>query len=235
VLEAAAACDGEKSSPVCEMKQGDINARNETKVTTAHEPALRHKAVWCTNVGIALIVLGILSLSLIAFPDANPVILIGWLMVVSGLVEAVHAFHLRKSDAFLFHLVPATAGLPIGVLIVTHPSAEAVVWMMVFASSFTVLGLFRAISAFHLQFHNWTWTAFDGVVTLVLAGVFWTALVWFVPWFFCLAVGVSLILRGLSLIMFGLGSGDSQRASSRRLHRHTEEAYLTQFLHTRSK
>jgi uncharacterized membrane protein HdeD (DUF308 family) len=235
VLEAAAVCDGEKSSPVCEMKQVDINARHETNVTTVHETALRHKAVWCTNVGTALIVLGILSLFLLAFPDANPVILIGWLLVVSGLAEAVHAFHLRKSDAFLFHLVPAIAGLPIGVLVVTHPSAQAAEWMLVFASSFTVMGLFRAISAFHLQFHNWTWTALDGVVTLILAGVFWTALVWFVPWFFCLAVGVSLILRGLSSMMFGLGPDDSQRASSKRLHYHTEKAYLTQFLHSGSK
>ncbi|HEY0432235.1 MAG TPA: DUF308 domain-containing protein, partial [Chitinophagaceae bacterium] len=100
MLEAAAVCDGKESSPSCEMKQVDINACDEKSVTTAHETALRHKAVWCTNVGTALIVLGILSLFLLAFLDANPVILIGWVMVVSGLAEAVHAFHLRKSDAF---------------------------------------------------------------------------------------------------------------------------------------
>jgi uncharacterized membrane protein HdeD (DUF308 family) len=233
-MEAAAGCDGGKSSPVCEMKQVDINACNEKSVTTAHETAPRHKAVWCTNVGTALIVLGIL-LFLLAFPDANPVILIGWLMVVSGLAEAVHAFHLRKSDAFLFHLVPAAAGLLIGILVVTHPAAQAATWMLVFASSFTVIGLFRGISAFHHHFHNWTWTALDGFATLILAGVFWTAVVWFVSWFFCLAVGLSLILRGLSLIMFGLGPDNSQRASSKRLHYHTDKAYLTQSLHSGSK
>lgn len=220
------------------MNQLDKNVRpSDSRSSAVLESALRHKSSWCANVGIALIIFGVLAISVIPFPDINSVILIGWLMVVSGLVEAVHAFYLRKSDAFLFHLVPAIAGLPIGVLIVTHPSAGAVAWMLVFASSFTVIGLFRAISAVHLRFHSWTWAALDGVITLLLAAIFWTASVMFVPWFFCLAVGVSLIFRGLSSIMFGMGwSSSSHGVHSERLHNYQrEEAYITQFLQSRSK
>jgi uncharacterized membrane protein HdeD (DUF308 family) len=220
------------------MNQLDRNVRpSDSRSSAVLESALRHKSSWCANVGIALIIFGVLAISVIPFPDINSVILIGWLMVVSGLVEAVHAFYLRKSDAFLFHLVPAIAGLPIGVLIVTHPSAGAVAWMLVFASSFTVIGLFRTISAVHLRFHAWQWAALDGVITLLLAAIFWTASVMFVPWFFCLAVGVSLIFRGLSSIMFGMGwSSSSHGVHSERLHNYQrEEAYITQFLQSRSK
>ncbi len=218
------------------MNQVEINAGDERSVITAHQTTLRHKAVWCANFGIALVILGVLAISLIAFPDANPVFLVGWLMVVAGLAEAVHAFHLRSSDAFLFHLVPAIAGFPVGLLIVTHPSAGAVAWMLVFASSFTMTGIFRAISALHLRFHSWTWAALDGTVTLILAAIFWTTSAWLVPWFFCLAVGLSLILRGLSSIMFGAGLNRSPRVRSQRLDSHpTQEAYIHQLLHSRSK
>ena len=189
---------------------------------------LRHKAAWCVNLGIALITLGILATCVIGLFGVNVVVLIGWLMVVSGLAETIHAFHLRKSSAFLFHLVPAIAGLPIGLLIVTHPSAGGVAWMLVFASSFTVIGLFRAIAAFRLKFSNWRWAAVDGAVTLLLATIFWTTWAWIVPWFFPLAMGVSLILRGWSSIMFGLGMHSSHREHAGTFR--DEEAYLNRFL-----
>lgn len=193
---------------------------------------LRHKAAWCVNLGIALVVLGGLAICVIGLSGVNVVVLIGWLMVVSGLAEAIHAFHLRKSSAFLFHVVPAIAGLPVGLLIVTHPSAGGFAWMLVFASSFTVIGLFRAITAFRLKFSNWTWAAVDGAVTLLLATMFWTTWTWLVPWLFPLAAGVSLILRGWASIMFGLGmhSSHRERAGTYR----DEEAYLNRFLHSGS-
>jgi uncharacterized membrane protein HdeD (DUF308 family) len=193
---------------------------------------LRHKAAWCVNLGIALITLGILATCVIGLSGVNVVVLIGWLMVVSGLAEAIHAFHLRKSSAFLFHIVPAIAGLPVGLLVVTHPSAGGVAWMLVFASSFTVIGLFRAISAFRLKFPNWTWAAVDGAVTLLLATMFWTTWAWLVPWFFPLAVGVSLILRGWASIMLGLGMHSSNREHLDAYR--DEQPFLNRFLQSRS-
>jgi uncharacterized membrane protein HdeD (DUF308 family) len=151
--------------------------------------------------------LGTLAISAAFIKGINSVDLIGWLMLVSGLTEAVHAFYLWKSGAFFFHLVPAIAGVPIGLLMLTHPSAGAVAWMLVFASSFTVIGLFRVIAAFRYRFPGWTCAALDAIATLLLAALFWTAWLWLTPWYFGLAVGTSLILRGLSSIMFGRGLG----------------------------
>jgi uncharacterized membrane protein HdeD (DUF308 family) len=97
------------------------------------------------------------------------------------------------------------AAVPIGLLAATHPAADAATWMLLFATFFTVVGLFRAISAFYLKFSNWGWTVFDGVVMLVLGSVMWAAWVWLLPWFLGFAIGLSLILRGWSSIMFAQG------------------------------
>jgi uncharacterized membrane protein HdeD (DUF308 family) len=161
---------------------------------------LLHSGRWCAKLGIALIVFGTLAISAAFIKGINSVVLISWLMVVSGLTEAVHAFYLWRSGAFFFHLVPAIAAVPIGLLMLTHTSAGAMAWMLVFASSFTVIGLFRIIVVFRYKFPGWTWAAIDAIATLLLAALFWTAWLWLTPWYFGLAVGTSLIHCGCEIM-----------------------------------
>jgi uncharacterized membrane protein HdeD (DUF308 family) len=169
---------------------------------------------WCAKLGIVLVVIGLFAISLMAIPDIDSVPLLSWLIVLGGIAEAVHGFHLRKSGAFFFHLLPAVAGIPLGLLVATHPDAGIVDWMLVFACFFTVTGLFRLISSVRLKFSAWSWAVFDSIVMLVLGCVFWTTSSRLGLRFFDFAVGLSLSLRGLSSIMFGIGV-HSRRAPNR--------------------
>jgi len=167
----------------------------------------RRREAWSMRLGIALILLGTVALGTLRAADstgASPM-LFGWLLVVSGLMEAVHAFHKRSWGGFLLHLMPCVAGVPIGLLIATHPSAGGTAWMLLFASYFTVVGLFRTISAFWFKFPAWIWAALEGIVSLLLAAVFWTNPPRLGPWVFGFSVGTSMILRGWSSIMFAQG------------------------------
>jgi uncharacterized membrane protein HdeD (DUF308 family) len=92
----------------------------------------------------------------------------------------------------------------VGLLVVTHPLLGALGWTLLFASFFTVIGLFRTIAAIRLKFPNWGWAVFDGVITLALGILLWAAWPTSSLWFLGLAVGVSLILRGWSYVMFAL-------------------------------
>jgi uncharacterized membrane protein HdeD (DUF308 family) len=178
------------------------------------------------QLGLSFIILGCVAFTALN-ASAGSVGLIGWLILLSGVIEAIHAFRVRGSDGFLFHLVPSIVAVPIGLLTATHPAAGALTWMLLFASFFTVIGLFKTFSAFWLKFPNWGWTAFEGIVTLVLGTVMWAAWVWLIPWFFGFAVGVSLLLRGWSSIMLALGlrrlgkSGGPRIPESQSKRRHT--------------
>src|SRR3981189_1523840 len=143
------------------------------------------------QLGLSLIILGGVALSMLILGTAVPVALIGWLIVLSAIAEGIQAFRVRRSNGFLLHLIPGVAGVPIGLLIAAHPAAVAASWMLLFASFFTIIGLFRVISAFWLKFPNWRWTAFEGIVTFLLGTVMWAARAWLVPWFFAFAVGIS--------------------------------------------
>jgi uncharacterized membrane protein HdeD (DUF308 family) len=165
---------------------------------------LRRHWGWLLALGVALILLGTAALVLMPISTVAAVMLLGWIMVVSGIVEAIHAFRVRGWGGVFLHLVGGVLGVLVGLLIVTHPLAGALVWTLLFAALFTVIGVFRTVAAIRLKFPNWGWAVFDGIVTLALGLLLWAQWPWSAFWFLGLALGVSLILRGWSYIMFGV-------------------------------
>jgi uncharacterized membrane protein HdeD (DUF308 family) len=165
---------------------------------------LRRKWRWFLALGIALIVLGIIALSVMPAATLATVMILGWLLVFSGVVEAAHGFHVRGWGGMFLHLAGGILGVLIGLLIVTHPVAGALAWTLLFASFFTVIGLFRIVAAIRLKFPHWGWAVFDGTITLLLGILLWADWPWSGLWFLGLSVGISLLLRGWSSVMLAL-------------------------------
>lgn len=163
---------------------------------------LHHRWGWFLVLGLLLIVFGIIALAYTPAATLASILVLGWLMFFSGIVEAVHAFHARGWGGGLLHVAGGALGIMIGLLVVTHPVAGALAWTLLFASFFTVIGLFRLIAAIWLRYRSWGWAVFDGIVTLVLGLLVWAALPWSGAWFLGFALGIALILRGWSTIMF---------------------------------
>ncbi len=163
---------------------------------------LHHRSGWFLALGIVLIALGIIALVYTPAATLASVLVLGWLMFFSGIVEAVHAFHARGWGGVLLHIAAGALGILTGLLVVTHPLAGALAWTLLFASFLTVIGLFRLIAAIWLRYRSWGWAAFDGIVTLVLGLLLWAGLPWSGLWFLGFALGLALILRGWSAIMF---------------------------------
>jgi uncharacterized membrane protein HdeD (DUF308 family) len=166
--------------------------------------SLRQRWGWLLALGIIMVVLGTIALFIMPAATIGTVLVLGWLLVISGVIEAVHAFRVRKWGGIFLHLIGGILGVLIGLLIVTHPVAGALAWTLLFASFFTVIGIFRLIAAIRLKFPNWGWAAFDGTITLLLGIILWVDWPWSGLWYLGLAVGVSLILRGWSYVMFAL-------------------------------
>jgi uncharacterized membrane protein HdeD (DUF308 family) len=163
---------------------------------------LRHKWGWFLTLGIIMLLLGTVAFIITPAATIGTVLVLGWLIVISGVVEAIHAFRMRKWGGIFLHFVGGILGVLIGLLIVTHPVAGALAWTLLFASFFTVIGIFRTVAAIQLKFPNWGWAVFDGVVTLGLGILLWAEWPWSGFWFMGVAVGVSLILRGWAYAMF---------------------------------
>jgi uncharacterized membrane protein HdeD (DUF308 family) len=55
------------------------------------------------------------------------------------------------------NLIGGVPGVMIGLLVVTHPVAGALVWTLLFTSFLMLIGLFRLIAAISLKFPTWGW------------------------------------------------------------------------------
>lgn len=165
---------------------------------------LHRKWGWLLALGIVLIVLGTIAFILLPISTVAAVMVLGWLMVISGVVEAIHAFRVRGWGGVFLHLIGGVLGVLVGLLVVTHPLAGALAWTLLFAALFTVIGVFRTVAAIRLKFPNWGWAVFDGLVTLGLGILLWAEWPTSALWFLGVAVGVSLMLRGWTYIMFAV-------------------------------
>src|SRR5260370_14906372 len=166
--------------------------------------SLHRESGWLVVLGIIMVVLGIVAFMIATAATMGTVLILGWVLVVSGIVETVQAFRVRRWGGFFLHLIGGVLGVLVGLLIVTHPVAGALAWTLLFASFFTVIGLFRLVAAIRLKFPNWGWAAFDGTVTLLLGILLWAEWPWSGFWFLGFAVGFSLLLRGWSYVMFAI-------------------------------
>ncbi len=167
---------------------------------------LGHRWGWFLVLGMLLIVLGIIALVYTPAATIASVLVLGWLIFLSGILEAVHAFQDRGWGGALLHVVGGVLGILIGLLVVTHPVAGALAWTLLFAAFFTVIGLFRLVAALWLRYRSWGWALFDGIVTLVLGLLLWAGMPWSGFWFLGFALGIALILRGWSTVMFALAA-----------------------------
>ena len=182
-----------------------------TNVLSLTVDEIRHRWGWLLVLGISMVILGTIALFITPAATLGTVLVLGWLLVVSGIVEAIHSFSVRRWSGIFLHLIGGILGVLVGLLVVTHPVAGALAWTLLFASFFTVIGLFRLIAAIRLKFPNWGWAVFDGAVTLLLGLLLWIDWPGSGIWFLGFAVGISLLLRGWSYVMFAIAIRSSPR------------------------
>jgi uncharacterized membrane protein HdeD (DUF308 family) len=177
-------------------------SRMTTNASLLEIGGVQHKWGWLLVLGISMVVLGTIALFITPAATIGTVLVLGWLLVVSGVVETIQSFRMRKWGGIFLHLIGGVLGVLVGLLIVTHPVAGALAWTLLFAAFFTIIGIFRLVAAIRLKFPNWGWAAFDGAVTLLLGVLLWIDWPGSGLWFLGFAVGVSLLLRGWAYVMF---------------------------------
>ena len=158
---------------------------------------------WFVALGIALIVLGAVCILGEITATLITVVVLGWFLLISGIVALVHAFQTRSWSGFLIYLLSALLRLFTGFMLVRFPLGGALGITALLAVLFIVGGAFRAIGAGKLRFPRWGWAVASGLISVAL-GV--TLLVQFPAsslWFIGLAVGVDLIFEGTSLVALG--------------------------------
>jgi len=172
-------------------------------VFAAEIAAVRKSWVWFLLIGILLMVLGATCIVKAQTATTFSILVLGWILVISGVFWLVNSFLTVTVPIFFLFLLNALIRGGVGYLLIRHPNAGAEGVTMVLAVLFIVGGLFRTAGASVIKFPWWGWTVLSGIVAVVL-GVYILAN-WPVAstFFVGIVIGVDLLFDGGALIAFG--------------------------------
>jgi uncharacterized membrane protein HdeD (DUF308 family) len=157
---------------------------------------------WFLVLGILLMILGFLCVGRAQTATVFSILVLGWILAISGVLWLVNAFRAITWHGFFLFLLNAIIRVVTGYFLLRHPDAGAAGVTMLLASLFIVAGLFRAVGARVIRFPRWGWTVFSGIVSVVLGVLLFASWPSASTYFIGMVIGIDLIFDGASLIGF---------------------------------
>jgi uncharacterized membrane protein HdeD (DUF308 family) len=157
--------------------------------------------------GVVLIVLGATAIVLPPIATLAVTILIGWLLLVSGIMGLITTFWMRHGPGFWWSLLSAVLALVVGVLLLASPLRGAVSLTIVLVAFFIIEGIASIMFALDHKrefFGRWGWMLASGIVDLILAALIFAGLPSSAAWAIGLLVGINLIFGGAALMSMAL-------------------------------
>jgi uncharacterized membrane protein HdeD (DUF308 family) len=156
---------------------------------------------WYLAVGIALILVGLYCIWAEGIATMASVIVLGAALFVAGIVQLAGAVMARGAGHIVLLLLVGILDIIVGLMLLEHPVAGALLVTLLLAVLFVFGGIFRFITALMLQFPHHGWVAFGGVVSVILGLLLWIQWPFSALWFIGFVVGLNFVFAGFSWSM----------------------------------
>jgi uncharacterized membrane protein HdeD (DUF308 family) len=166
--------------------------------------------------GIVLVMLGVLAILVPMVATVAAVTLIGWLILISGVVGLVATVMARNTTGFWWSLASGILGVVVGIALLDGPALVDVSFTLVLVVFFTIEGGAWCLYALEHKKNlsgPWTWMLVSGIVDLILAFMIFCKLPVTEAWAFALMVGTSLLFGGASMIAMAAHARGSSTAA----------------------
>ena len=150
-----------------------------------------------------MIVLGSIALGDSLAVTLISVLLLGWLLIGSGILHVINLFRHAETRSF-GHILNVIVDLVAGVYFLAHPALAAVTLTLVLAVFLMVGGVTRIVAAFQANLPRKFWRLFDGLLSIVLGFMLWLHWPTTGLWFIGFALAIGLIFRGWAWVMIAL-------------------------------
>jgi uncharacterized membrane protein HdeD (DUF308 family) len=168
--------------------------------------------------GIVLSVLGLLAIIVPPLATIAVEVVIGWLLLMSGIVGLIATLRTRGAPGFGWSLLSAILGIVAGIVLLGWPLSGALSLTMILTAFLVIEGVVSILYALeHKRELSGRWGAmlFSGVIDLFLAGIIFAGLPGTAAWAIGLLVGINLVFGGGALIAMALHArGIAPAASS---------------------
>lgn len=175
----------------------------------------RAKWGWFVGLGVLLLILGGIAFGNLLFATVASVYLIGWLMLLGGIIEIVHAFGVKSWGRFFYWLLSGLLYTVAGFFAFYNPELASALLTLMLAVALVAAGLLRLwVGWQHRAEKGSGWIIAAGILTL-LVGIL-TAALW--PgnslWLLGLFLAIDLVFQGWTFIAFGLALKVGGRAAN---------------------
>jgi uncharacterized membrane protein HdeD (DUF308 family) len=188
------------------MNQPDI-----AKIQTAVANALHQHWKLYLFEGVLLIVMGLIAIVIPPIATLAVTIVLGWLLLISGVVGLNTSFMMRQAPGFWWSLISAALALLVGASLLAMPLSGAVSLTLVLIAFFVIEGVVSIMFALDHRrelTRRWGWMLFSGIVDLVLSIMIFAGLPGTAVWAIGLLVGINMIFGGSALVGMALHARD---------------------------
>ena len=168
--------------------------------------------------GIVLVILGLIAVCVPPLATVTVELLIGWLILLSGVLGLVMTFQTRDSPGFGWSLLSAVVGILVGIALLIWPLSgvfSLTVMLTVFLALEGLVSIMYALAHRRESSSRWELMLVSGIVDLILAGLILAGLPATAAWAIGLIVGINLFFGGVALIAIALQarSGDAVKTA----------------------
>lgn len=174
--------------------------QTEAGVETIPRPMMK-RPIWVLIFGIALIVFGLLAITMPQISTLAVELMIGWLLLLSGVVHGWSTFSMRGAWNIAGSAIVAILSLVVGGMLLLNPFEGILTLTMLMVAFFLAAGVAKIYYAFqNRHVRGWGWGVVSGIASLaigVLILVGWPSTA---TWALGLLFGIDLFISGWSLI-----------------------------------
>jgi uncharacterized membrane protein HdeD (DUF308 family) len=161
---------------------------------------------------ILLIVLGLLAITFPFLTSIGVTRVVAWLLIISGLVQFVHAFQSTGIGHIVWKLLIVVFYYAVGVRLLLRPFLGLAGLTLALAVLFLSKSVVDTATYFSMRKSGVSgWILVDGIVTLLLSLMIWNGWPATSLWVLGTLVGIGMVWTGITRLIMALASRNLQR------------------------
>jgi uncharacterized membrane protein HdeD (DUF308 family) len=166
----------------------------------AMRETVRRYSLWYVVEGLLLIAAGVLSIIYPMFSSAMVVVLLGWLLIISGAAQGLSLLGARHVPHFWLQLVSVILAVLVGFLFLRDPAQGMVTIALLLIVFFMMEGVSKVVFALTIRpLPNWGWVLASGLIGILLSLILLASMPVTAAWLIGFLLGINLISIGAAI------------------------------------
>ena len=166
----------------------------------AMRDAIKRHSLWYMIQGILMMVAGFVALLFPLVSSVAVILLLGWLLIISGILQGVSLIGASKVPHFWLQLISVVLSIVIGLMFLNDPGGGLVALTLLLVVFFIVGGMARIVFALTIRpLSDWGWVLASGIVGVLLGIYLFASLPITAAWILGLLFGIQLLSEGAAL------------------------------------